>query len=71
MVHILDLKTQDAELLQEAIDILRQSGSIDYAQDKARTMLREAWSSLEADLPTGDAKQMLKDLSLYLVDRDL
>ena len=53
------MKTDEPQLLQEAIDILRQSGSIDYAQDKARSMLREAWTLLELQLPTGDPKQML------------
>ena len=43
LVQILDMKTTEEKLLREAIEILHKSGSINYAEEKARSMLSEAW----------------------------
>ena len=71
LVHILDMKTNDDALIQEAIDILHKSGSIKYAEEKAKKMLIEAWEGLEPNLPQGSTKNQLRQLSMYLVNRDL
>lgn len=34
LLDILKLKTQDPALIQEAIQLLKQSGSIDYSKNK-------------------------------------
>ena len=39
LIEILGMKTEDSALLQEAIDILYQSGSIDYSEKFARNLL--------------------------------
>ena len=71
LVEILDMKTLEPTLLQEAIDILHESGSIEYAEKKAKSLLEGAWEDLEKSLPQGDGKQKLEELSLYLIDRNL
>ena len=63
LVNILDMKTEDTQLLQEAIDILHESGSIKYAEDTANRMLKTAWDELEPNLPEGEAKGKISDLS--------
>ena len=65
------MKTLEEPLLQEAIDILHESGSIKYAEQKARSLLEGAWSELESSLPEGEGKKKLEELSLYLIDRNL
>ena len=65
------MQTNDETLLLEAIDLLHKSGSIEYAQNKAKQLLEKAWTDLSPSLPGGDGKQMLEELSLYLIDRDL
>jgi len=57
--------------LVEAIDLLHKSGSIEYAQGRAKHLLEKAWIDLSPSLPSGEGKQMLEDLSGYLIDRDL
>jgi geranylgeranyl pyrophosphate synthase len=44
---ILNLQTDDIALLREAIDILISNGSVDYAKDRAATMMSQAWIELE------------------------
>jgi hypothetical protein len=41
--HILNLKTNDENLLKEAILILINNGSVDYAKDRAAKMMNQAW----------------------------
>lgn len=53
LIEILNMKTNDQIILQEAIDILHESGSIKYAQDTAKEMLISAWEDLEPHLPNG------------------
>jgi len=71
LVEILDMKTTEEKLLREAISILRQSGSISYAEDQARIMLGNAWKELAPTLPQGEGKDMLEELSMFLIDREL
>jgi len=65
------MNTEDSALLQEAINILHESGSIKYAEKLAKDMLSKAWEELEPSLPESDGKIKLEELSKYLIDRDL
>ena len=65
------MNTEDPTLLQEAIDILHESGSIKYAEKTAKDLLSKAWEELEPSLPPSDGKVKLEELSKYLIDRDL
>jgi geranylgeranyl pyrophosphate synthase len=40
---ILNLQTNDEKLLIEAIDILKNNGSVTYARERAAKMMKEAW----------------------------
>ena len=71
LVEILDMKTTDDELLREAISILRRSGSISYAEQQAKAMLGQAWKELAPTLPESEGKDMLEELSMFLIDREL
>lgn len=71
LVEILDMKTNDDDLILEAISILKKSGSLDYAEKKAKQLLIEAWEGLEPILPECKSKNQLRQLSMYLVNRDL
>ena len=70
------MSTEDEGIIMEAIDILKQSGSVVYASNIAKDMIKDAWMNLENDLPSDSelavkAKGQLKELSMYLVDREL
>ena len=74
--EILAMGTENEEIIREAIAILTESGSIEYASSIAKEMIRAAWQDLENDLPEDTdlakkAKSQLNELSEYLVDREL
>jgi geranylgeranyl pyrophosphate synthase len=71
LVEILDMGTNDDDIIMEAIDILHKSGSIKYGFKKSKEMLNEAWSGLAPVLPESKTKDQLRQLSEYLVNRDL
>lgn len=71
MLEILDLQTEDEKLLLEAVDILKRSGSVEYAEHRAKTMLEDAWNRLEVTLKDNSGKDKLKQLSDFLINRDL
>jgi geranylgeranyl pyrophosphate synthase len=69
--HILDLKTNDEALLKEAIGILIDDGSVDFAKARAAQMMEKAWKELSPHLPDGEPKRNIEQLSRYLIDRDI
>jgi geranylgeranyl pyrophosphate synthase len=40
------MKTEEEKLLKEAIDILYESGSIQYAEKRAKDLMENAWNEL-------------------------
>ena len=68
--------TEDEKIIREAINILKESGSIEYASQIAKQIIKTAWRDLESNLPEDSelackAKGQLLELSNYLVDREL
>lgn len=51
LLEILDMGTEDETILREAINILHKSGSVEYAEERARVMLENAWARLEKTIP--------------------
>jgi hypothetical protein len=42
-LKILDQKSSDEDMHRRAIKILEEGGSINYAKDRARLIMRQAW----------------------------
>ncbi len=55
--------------VQKAIEVLRQTGAIDYAMDKARGFVAEAKSKLDA-LPDSGPKRFLLELADFTIERE-
>ena len=63
-------------MIREACALLKESGSIEYAQKFSRNMIADAWTNLKEDLPEESdqqkrAKNQLEILSAYMVNREL
>ncbi len=71
LIEILAMHTTDQKLRNEAIAIIKKYGSVDYAREKARTMIKEAWSGVDKLLPKSEAKKKLKAFADYLVERKI
>jgi geranylgeranyl pyrophosphate synthase len=63
--------TKNINEVNEAISLIRESGALDAGAETARNFVVEGWSQLEASIPPGEAKEHLKDLSDYLINRDI
>lgn len=68
--EILSLKTNDTALIAEAINIMERNKSVEYAQNKMRELMMEAWNELDSVLPASLAKSKLRALVDYLIERD-
>jgi geranylgeranyl pyrophosphate synthase len=71
LIEILNMHTNDQELRDEAIAIIKKYGSIEYAKEKARSMILEAWRGVDKILKSSPAKEKLKAFADYLVERKI
>ena len=71
LTEILNMHTTDQKIRNEAIDIIRKYGSIEYARKYARNMIEESWEEINEFLPPSNAKEELKAFARYLVERKI
>ncbi|MFH1473982.1 MAG: polyprenyl synthetase family protein [Candidatus Aenigmatarchaeota archaeon] len=71
LLEILGMHTNVQKLRNEAISIIKKYGSIEYAKEKAKKMIMEAWEGVDKLIPDSDAKLKLKAFTDYLVDRKI
>jgi len=62
-------ETDDPEDIRAAVTRLKEVGSIDYAEDKARSLIESGKNNLEP-LPDTQARAILCELSDFLIERD-
>jgi geranylgeranyl pyrophosphate synthase len=62
---------EDQKTILEAISIIKETGSIEYAQQKAKEIVRDAWKKLDSVIPENLGKQKLKAFADYLIERDI
>jgi geranylgeranyl pyrophosphate synthase len=71
LLEILNMHTTDQDLRNEAIEIIKKYGSVEYAKEKARSLVKEAWDEIEKMLPESEAKKKLKAFAYYLIERKI
>ena len=71
LVEILNMHTSDQTLRDEAIAIIEKYGSIDYAKNFARKIVKESWRDAEKLLPASDAKEKLNAFAKFLIERKI
>ncbi len=71
LAEILNSHPTKQETINEAIEIIRKNGSIEYAKEKAENIVEEAWNSIDKKLPQSNAKNLLKELADYSVGRKI
>ena len=65
------MHTNDETLIKEAIAIMQETKSLDYARQVAKDIITDAWRDVESVLPETEAKGKLKVFADYLVSRDI
>jgi geranylgeranyl pyrophosphate synthase len=68
---ILNKHTEDTQEVLEAIAILKDTGSIDYARKFARDLVEKSWKGVEGVLEDGKPKESLRAFANYLIDRSI
>lgn len=71
LIEILNMHTLDQSLRNEAIEIIKKSGAIEYAKEFARGMVKESWAEVDALFPASEAKEKIKAFADYLVERGI
>lgn len=71
LIEILEMHTKDKALIEEAIEIIKKSGAVEYAKEFARNMVRDAWEEVEPLIPENDAKEKLKAFADFMVEREI
>jgi len=71
LIEILNMHTKDQKIRDNAIEIIKKYGSIEYAKEKARSLIKKAWGEIDNILPESDAKEKLKAFAYYLIERKI
>jgi len=71
LLEILSMHTKDQKLRDEAIAIMKKYGAIEYAKERAKKLVKDAWGDIEKMLPESDAKKKLKAFAYYLIERKI
>jgi len=71
LIKILRQHTTDETLRKKVIQIFKKYGSIEYAKKQAISLVRESWNEVEKILAPTSAKDTLKALVDYLINRNI
>ncbi|MEM1543979.1 MAG: polyprenyl synthetase family protein [Candidatus Bathyarchaeia archaeon] len=71
LLRILSMHTRDEDLKMRAIGIMKKYGAVEYAREVASKLVEESWSIIDPILPTSEAKEKIKMLAEYLIQRKI
>lgn len=66
---VLGVKTADRAAIEEAIELIKSSGAIEYSKSVAKRLVEDGWSAIEPELRPCRAKELLRSLAEYLIVR--
>jgi geranylgeranyl diphosphate synthase type I len=69
LLAILSAHETDSAVLAEAVDIMREAGSVDFANTYAERLVVDAKASLESELPRTKARDLLASMADFFVKR--
>ena len=69
LLEILSGRTTESTELNEAVEIMTETRSIEFAEEYARTLILDAQQQLDAALPDSGAKKLLMSMADFFVKR--
>ena len=69
--EILLMRTKEQNLIQEAIGLIKKTGSLEYARDVGNKMIKDAWEGIDEILPESQGKKKIKLLAEYCMSRNI
>ncbi|MBS3815531.1 MAG: polyprenyl synthetase family protein [Hadesarchaea archaeon] len=70
LLNALGNKEANQEEIEKAIEVIKDSGSIEFASNKAKELVEEAKSQIDS-LPDSEAKKFLIELANFSIEREL
>ncbi|EGR30011.1 octaprenyl-diphosphate synthase, putative [Ichthyophthirius multifiliis] len=71
LIEILRMHTNDQDLINEAIQIVKSTDSINYSRQVGAQLVKTAWEEVENIIPEGKPKQLLKLLAEHNIERQV
>lgn len=71
LLEILRMHTKDENLKRRAIEIMRKYSAIEYAKGVAAKIVKKSWDEIERILAPSEAKEKIKALAEYLIQRKI
>ncbi|MGC8495655.1 MAG: polyprenyl synthetase family protein [Candidatus Micrarchaeia archaeon] len=69
LIEILGMHTTDPALIQEAINLIKKSDAIEYVNKKKEQLVKESIEAIDKALPESKAKERLKQLADFIINR--
>jgi geranylgeranyl diphosphate synthase, type I len=69
--EILAAHPDDQATIDEAIAIIERTGALGYARERARALMEESWTELDALLSPSSAKDRLREFAEFVVRREV
>ena len=70
LLEILSARAMDSAVLDEAVAIMNDAGSITFANEYAETLVMNAKHALEADVPKSKARDLLGSMADFFIKRN-
>ena len=71
LIKILEEHTEDRGKIDEAIGLITKSGAIEHSRELQERIIKDAWNNVDKRLPASDAKNYLKALAEFLINRTI
>jgi len=71
LIAILKMHTSVQKLRNEAIQMMKRCGSIEYAKQLAKKLVNDGWKEVDRLLSPSEAKERLQAFAEYLVERKI
>ena len=69
--EILGMRTKQQTLIDEAIELIKKTKSLEYSRNMGYQLVTEAWKNIEKELPNTQGKQKLKLLGEFTMARSI
>lgn len=69
--EILEMRTKDPKLIEEAISLIKKTNSLVYARDLGNKLISNAWEDINSLLPNNQGKKKLKLLAEFCMSRNI
>jgi len=69
MLEILDSHTTEEDKIKEFISLLVKYGAVEYAKEKAKVIVKEAWDEVKDEIPENKAKEDIEEMINFCIER--